>query len=173
MKNIIKKSSIAAVFAFALTASMFSSNPAVATTLDDLQGVTTFDQTTFDAAIRLTATTLPAAAGGEMDTLYTAALSGNIPTLTLSAAVILQSGTATNNNFAFIDQTATPDTTAVPTATSAFNYAAIDQSTANNNAYILQNGDQNYASIVQGGTQATVAYISQLGNSNRAIINQK
>ncbi len=94
-------------------------------------------------------------------------MAGTSPTLTMSSAVILQS-TAGDNNFAYIDQVAT----AIAPAT-AFNYAAIDQQTGDNNAYILQSGDQNYASIVQGGTQATVAYISQLGNSNRAIINQK
>jgi hypothetical protein len=163
MKNNLKKSTVAAAIAFALTASIsFSAHAVIGTTLGDLTAVATADQTQtgFDTAIK--------DIGSEFETNYNTAMAGSSPTLAMSSAVILQS-TAGDNNFAYINQEAT----AITPATTAFNYAAIDQQTGDNNAYILQSGDQNYASIVQGGAQASVAYISQLGNSNRAIINQK
>ncbi|MBV5322363.1 MAG: hypothetical protein JZU60_00845 [Ilumatobacteraceae bacterium] len=137
-----------------LTAFNFSAHAAAGTTIGDLQSATSFDQIGFDTAIRAT--------GGEMDLNYKGALAGTLPTLTQSAAVILQ---GSDTSFGFIEQ--------VSTLATDFNYAVIDQTTANNNAYIVQSGLENYASIVQSGLAPTVAYISQLGNTNRAIINQK
>jgi hypothetical protein len=137
-----------------LTAFNFSAHAAVGTTLGDLQSVTTPDQGSLDLAIRDTA--------GEMTLNYDGALAGTVPPLTKSAAVILQGA---DTNFGFIEQ--------VSALITDFNYAVIDQITTDNNAYIVQTGDQNYASIVQSGLAPTVAYISQAGSSNRAIINQK
>lgn len=163
MKNNLRKSTVAAVIAFALTASIsFSVH---AETLGDLTAVATLNQNQagFDSAIR--------GATAEFTTAYEGAMAGTPITFTQSAAVILQSGggatalLAADGNFAFIEQ--------IGVGVTDFNYASIDQTTASNNAYILQTDGQNYASIVQSGAVSTVAYISQAGFGNRAIINQK
>lgn len=159
MKNNLRKSTVAAiVFAFALTASIsFSVH---ADTLTDLTAVlpAVQNQAGFDTAIR----------AGEFKTAYEAAMAGDANGFTVSAAVIFQSdiGSGTSGSFAFIEQIATAGVT-------DFNYASIDQTSPGNNAYILQTDGQNYASIVQSGAVSTVAYISQAGFGNRAIINQK
>lgn len=145
---------IASILALATTHSFAQTAPAVGTTLGDLQSATTFDQAGMDTAIRDSV--------GELSLNYAGALTGGVPTLTKSAAVILQ---VSDTSFAFIEQVAILATD--------LNYAVIDQTAADNNAYILQTGSQNYASIVQGGIAPSVAYISQNGATNRAIINQK
>jgi hypothetical protein len=144
---------IASILALATTHSFAQTAPAVGTTLGDLQSVSAPDQSSLDLAIRDPL--------GAMVVNYEAALAGAIPSLTQNSAVILQGA---DLNFGFIEQII---------ATAEFSYAVIDQTTASQNAYIVQSGDQNYASIVQSALAPSVAYISQLGLSNRAIINQK